>query len=112
MSLSLPRRKLRLAVLRARDPCALSYGQAYELYRADFARDLRAAERAFHAESGAPADPVLLWLCDGLLLAATFTALAFDAPLPGLRPGLPLILAAAVFAGAWAARRRLGGRRR
>lgn len=106
-----------VAVLRTRDPAALSYQDAYEIYRADLARDLRAADRAFHGEPGRPSrNPTLTLLCDGAMLAAGLSALAFAIPLPDICAalardgrGLTLALAALVAAGAWIARRRASG---
>lgn len=107
-------RAVSLAVLRTRDPRSLSLRQAYELYRADFLRDLRAADRAFRAEPPSPEHGVLAAVGDGAVLAGGLSALAFALPVPEVcsslareSRGLTLLLAALVGLGAWSARRRL-----
>jgi hypothetical protein len=117
MSSKLPSRAVHVAVLRARDPSTLSLEEAYEIYRADFARELRTAERAFRGETRQLSpNPALTLLCDGAILAAGVSALAFAIPLPDVCAalardgrGLTLLLAALLATGAWAVRRRVSG---
>jgi hypothetical protein len=106
-----------VAVLRARDPRTLSLQEGYEIYRADLARELRAAQRAFERETGVSPNPALTLLCDGAVLAGGLSAFAFALPLPGVCSalaregrGLTLVLAALLAAGAWILGRRAGGR--
>jgi hypothetical protein len=73
------RRRFALALLRARDPNTLSFDETYELYRDDFDRDLRAANRAFEREraEAAPAS----WRCTfgaALLVAALGVVASLD----------------------------------
>ena len=104
-----------LAALRIRDPNTLTLQEAYEIYRADLARELKAADRAFRGEAR-PSERLALLasLCDGALLAAGLDAIACAVPLHGEGDGLTadgraltLLLAALVAAGAWIVRRRL-----
>jgi hypothetical protein len=113
MPLRIASRAVHVAVLRARDPRTLSLQEGYEIYRADLARDLRAARRAFECEAGISPNPALTLLCDGAVLAGGLSAIAFALPLPGVCSalalegrGLTLILAALLVAGGWILRRR------
>jgi hypothetical protein len=107
-------RTVQIARLRARDASTLSFAQSYEIYRADLARDLRTADRAFRGEArSASPNAALLWLCDGVILAAGLEAAAFATPLPEVGGHGPILLVAVLIAvGGWTVRRRFGCRPR
>jgi hypothetical protein len=74
------RRRLDLALLRARDPNALTFEESYELYRDSFARDLRAANRAFEREQTQARPPGAIHVTFGaaLLIAIMGFVASFD----------------------------------
>jgi hypothetical protein len=108
------RRLFALALLRARDPGTLSFEENHELYRDDFDRDLRAANRAFERERAQEAPAAWRFTFGAALLIAILGVAARFEPMPADCVGwsrngrLPtLLLGLLVGAGALLATRRL-----